>query len=679
MNERIADFETDRIANLYSYHIVDSDSADIFKHITALATHAFGVPIACVSLVDEDCVWLQSPQGGLPQKVDRIPGLCVTAIEQNEVHHLQDASQDPRSSENPSVVDGGVRFYAGKSLTTAEGYNIGTICVMNTEPREISESETRFLELLSRLAINEIERHRNATELERAREHLHTNQQHYHTLAEFSPVGIFRSDVNGACIYVNKRAADMTGRSTSELTGSGYLDAIHHDDRERVERQYKRCLESGEPFVVGHRNVKPDGEVVRFVTQARPEMDSKCTIVGLVGTLTDVTEQRALEKRIQEAQKFESLALLAGGVAHDFNNLLLGIMGNASLLQSSSAELENQKHLVNILKASQRASDLCSQMLAYAGKGSLSIEVFDLNSLLQETAELLSVNLSANCDLLIEPCDSLPGLRGDKTQMQQVLMNLITNASDAIGDNPGTIELRTKLVSKISVDLEYDFRDQEATPGPYLCVQVKDTGSGIPEDQLSQIFDPFYTTKEVGHGLGMAAILGIVKAHHGGIKLRSQVGKGTEISLCFPASNDAVVEVKPERLVKSDKMTGTILIADDDEVAIEILIETMANSGFDIISATDGEQALELYQQNRDEISLIVLDMKMPRLDGREVCRQLRQLNFTGPVLFTSGYHEHELNRHSGDPDYGQVDFLRKPFLPKDLQQAVANLLETRQ
>ena len=671
-------FESERLANLYSYHIVDSDRADIFKHITALATHGFEVPIACVSLVDEDCVWLQSPQGGLPPRVDRIPGLCVTAIEQNDVHYLKDASLDPRSCENPSVVDGGVRFYAGKSLTTAEGYNIGTICVMNTEPREITERETRFLELLSRLAINELERHRNATELKLAKEHLQTNQQHYHTLAEFSPVGIFRSDASGQCIYVNNRALDMTGIPMSELTGNGYLEAIHPDDRERVQRQYYRCLQSGEPFVASHRNIKPDGEVVRFVTQARPEMDSKGDIAGLVGTLTDVTEQRALEKRIQEAQKFESLALLAGGVAHDFNNLLLGIMGNASLLQSSSAELENQKHLVNILKASQRASDLCSQMLAYAGKGRLSIEVFDLNDLLQETADLLRVNLSANCDLLIKPCLHLPGLRGDKTQMQQVLMNLITNASDAIGDEPGSIELFTEVVEVIDADLEYDFTDREDSNGPFLCVQVKDTGSGIPEDRMSQIFDPFYTTKEVGHGLGMAAILGIVKAHGGGIKLRSKVGKGTCITLCFPASVEPVVERKPEGQPGCEKMSGTILIADDDEVAIQILIETLENSGFNILSAADGEQAIETYQSHRDEISLIVLDMKMPKLDGRDACRRLRELSFQGPILFTSGYHEHELNRHAGEPGYGQVDFLRKPFLPNDLQEAVSRLLEFR-
>lgn len=679
MNESSVALENERLRKLYSYHVIDSSTDEIFQHITALASHTFDVPISCVSLVDKDCVWLKSDSSGITPKTERIPGLCVTAIEQSEVHFLKDASQDDRSKANPSVVDGGIRFYAGKSLTTPDGYNIGAICVMGMEPRDISESEIKHLDLLSRLTMNEIERHRNATELALAQKSLQTSEEHYIALAEFSPVGIFRYSAEGKCVYANQRAMQITGMSFEALKGYGFVKAIHPEDREQVAEYFRKSIETGELFESENRMISPDGEVTLVLALVTPEKNCDGNIIGFVGTLTDMTEQRELEKRVQEAQKFESLALLAGGIAHDFNNLLLGVMGNASLLQKKiSDQYQDQKNLNNIIKAAQRASDLCSQMLAYAGKGRFKNEVFDLFHLLQETTDLLRVNMPPTCEVIIKGCENMPKLQGDITQIQQVFLNLITNAAESIGDAPGTVQLSCGCTPDRPRALQYNFLDDSANTKNFVTIKLKDSGSGIAPDQLSKIFDPFYTTKGTGHGLGMAAILGIVKAHKGGIKIQSQLGLGTEIDLYFPASSEEQQTFEPVDQIIHRRMAGTILIADDDDVAREILVETLQDSGFQILSAVDGEEAVELFDRHCEEISLVVLDMIMPKLNGKDAYQRLREVKSEMPVLFTSGYHEQDLSLFSGQVGKGPVDFLRKPFLPEDLTFAVSKLLEFR-
>ena len=385
------------------------------------------------------------------------------------------------------------------------------------------------------------------------------------------------------------------------------------------------------------------------------------------------SERRRLEDQLQNSQKLESLGVLAGGIAHDFNNLLTPILGTAGLaLAKLPLDSPVRPLLLDIERAAKRSAELTQQMLTYTGKASLDIRSFRLDELVREMADLLRsvVSKKAEIELDLKPAT----IKGDATQVRQVVMNLITNASDALEGQRGAIRIRTgrRIVSE--KDVRSPLIPGPLPAGPYAFVEIEDTGCGMSEQTLARIFDPFFTTKFTGRGLGLASTLGIVRSHLGTIKVRSAPGQGTQFHILFPSAGDqATAEPDQGRAMATTTPTGTLLLIEDEPLVRGYLQLVLEGAGYNVLIGEDGERGLEVFATHHAKIIAVVLDLTMPRLDGIEVLRGLRTQSRTLPVLLVSGYSEQEVTSRC-DKD-AALDFIQKPFLPPELLAKLSGLL----
>lgn len=405
---------------------------------------------------------------------------------------------------------------------------------------------------------------------------------------------------------------------------------------------------------------------------------------GFATLFLDVTDrkrseeaQKQFDERMQHAQKLESLGVLAGGIAHDFNNLLVAVLGYADLaLRQMQPMAPGRDCLREIVKAAERAADLCRQMLAYSGKGQFIIEDIDLRTLLDEMVHLLKTTISKKVLLNLKLERHLPPLRGDATQLRQVVMNLVMNASEAIDDQSGVISIATGALHCTKSYLRDTFLDENLPEGLYVWLEVSDTGSGMDEAMRLRIFDPFFTTKFTGRGLGLAAVMGIIRGHRGAINVYSEPGKGTTFKVLFPAVPSGEFHaLAPSSSADPYRGTGTVLLVDDEETVRALGAVMLEKLGFTPLVAADGLEALDLYQAHREEITLVILDLTMPRLNGEETYRELRQRDPDVRVILTSGYSEYEFSaRFAGK---GIAGFLQKPFTFATLQTRIEHALRS--
>ncbi len=393
------------------------------------------------------------------------------------------------------------------------------------------------------------------------------------------------------------------------------------------------------------------------------------------GYVADITESRRLETKLVETAKLESLGVLAGGIAHDFNNLLTGILGNASLARQELPPTSLGQPMIDQIEiAARRAADLCKQMLAYSGKGRFIVHRLDLNKLIEDTTHLLQISIAKNCVLRFNFAPALPPIQADATQLRQVIMNLVINASEAIGSRSGVLAISTGVAR---VDAEYlkGFRpDASPSPGDYVYVEVSDNGCGMDAATLKRIFDPFFTTKFTGRGLGLAAVLGIVRGHKGGLKVYSEVGKGTTFKLFFPvASGPTQDSASPFPSAAPFQGSGHVLVVDDEETVRTVAARMLERLGFSVTLATDGREGMERFRGDPLRYTLVLLDLTMPHLDGEETFRQMRQLNPQVRVILTSGFNQQEaVNRFTGK---GLAGFVQKPFELASLVQVIRSVL----
>ena len=398
-----------------------------------------------------------------------------------------------------------------------------------------------------------------------------------------------------------------------------------------------------------------------------------CSVMAVTALLVGATvaERRRTEDQMRQTQKLESLGVLAGGIAHDFNNLLAGILGNVGIAKSEVEDGDDPtESLVNIETAARRAADLTRQMLAYSGRGAFVIQRIDLSSLVAEMAHLLSSAITKKAVLRLHTLEQLPPVEGDATQLRQVVMNLITNASDSLGDGAGTITITTGVTQATRAELASMYIDERLPEGEYVFLQVQDTGCGMDDETQARIFDPFFTTKFTGRGLGLAATLGIVRGHRGAIGVESAPGRGTTIRLLLPVCRkDAAVEAPaapmvPEPGVVAWKGAGRILVVDDEELVRSLASRVLEASGFEVVGATDGLEALEVFEREPQSIRLVLLDWMMPRLSGAETLDALRERRADLPVILSSGYAEQTV---SGRLDDRLTVFIQKPYRPQEL------------
>jgi CheY-like chemotaxis protein len=376
------------------------------------------------------------------------------------------------------------------------------------------------------------------------------------------------------------------------------------------------------------------------------------------------------------AQKLESLGILAGGIAHDFNNLLTSILGNADLaLGDLSPVAPACEPVQDIVRASRRAADLCRQMLAYSGKGRFIVQPVSLNEIVQEMANLLTVSVSKKAALRYELAPNLPAVKADATQLRQVVMNLVTNASEALDNESGVIALSSGV---IDCDEAYLARltggGQHLPPGRYVYLEVNDTGQGMDPATLARIFDPFFSTKFTGRGLGLAAVLGIVRGHSGAIRVTSEPGKGTIFRVLLPVA--AVAEERPKSQrpeAVSPNGNALVLLVDDEESILNMGRRILEKGGFRVTTARDGAEALEVFKLHQDEVRVVVLDLTMPNLDGEACFRELRRLDPNVKVIMTSGYDEQDIISRFGGKGLG--GFMQKPYTSADLLPKLRQLI----
>jgi len=509
-----------------------------------------------------------------------------------------------------------------------------------------------------------------------AEEALRSSENLFRDLLESQGEGFGTTDPEEHFIYANPVAEEIFGVGPGELEGRSLKDFLGEDEIRQVAKE-TAIRSRGAQSSYAMRIRRPSGEVRTIQVTATPKTGREGRFQGTIGVFRDITETLVLEEALRQSQKLESLGLLAGGIAHDFNNLLTAIMANLNLAQDglheSSAEA---RFLANAEKTVLRAADLTKQMLAYSGKGQFLVKPQDLNLVVREILELVNVSIPKNVSLRFHLGRDLPPVMADAAQVQQVIMNLVTNASEAIGDREGLVIVGTRTLDLGEDAAPLVVPHQGIRPGRYVVLDVSDTGCGMSGEVQARIFDPFFTTKPTGRGLGLSAMLGILRGHGGGIKLRSEEGKGSTFELFFPAYGGEVPPPLPGSEPHATAFSGRILLVDDEQVVLEATGAALESLGFEVLKAVDGRQALERFEAEAGTLRLVLMDVTMPRLDGRKAFQAMHASRPDIPVVLSSGY-DKEMSTE-GFSSLGLAGFLQKPYRIPDLRRALAQALERR-
>ncbi len=402
------------------------------------------------------------------------------------------------------------------------------------------------------------------------------------------------------------------------------------------------------------------------------QMDGLEIAARMVGM---AVERDRLEEQLRQSAKMEALGVLAGGIAHDFNNMLAAVLGNAELaLELLPNESAARPMLTEIASASVSAAELCNQMLAYAGRGAMTAEVVDCNPLVKELGALLNVALAKKAELRYELSLDPMCVSADRSQLRQVIMNLITNASEAIGNNEGVIGIGTSVRELTREDLDALVSDRSLAPGEYVQLWVSDTGAGMASSTRARMFDPFFTTKSTGRGLGLAAVQGIVRSHAGAIVLEGGYGEGTKFTVLLPrVSASEIIESTATRR-RLGNVGARILVVDDEEAVRNVLAGMLQAAGYLVEHARDGQEALDIFRHHGDDIDCVLLDLSMPKLDGDEVFQELQKMRSDVRVILSSGFTEQQVM--SRFEDAGLAGVVQKPTQMTVLLDKVAEALK---
>ena len=494
--------------------------------------------------------------------------------------------------------------------------------------------------------------------------------------------GVLVTDHQGRILVLNESAEKILGTSRLDEPLMSRVKRLEGESSAE-ETPLGRALagervEQAEVFI---RNGTGQAGVWVSIT-ANPLQTPAGDLRGSVLVLRDISrakraekEKERLEAQMQRTQKLESIGLLAGGVAHDFNNLLMGVHGNVALaMMEIQRDSPARPRLESMKTAAKRLSDLTNQLLAYAGKGNAHKEVLDASELVFELGELLRPAVSKRATLQFACSKDLPQIFADATQIRQVIMNLITNASDALGEEPGIISLRT---GRMEVDREYllkAYLADDLSEGEYVYLEVSDNGSGMDRETLLKIFDPFFTTKFTGRGLGLAAVLGIVRKHRGTLRVESQPGVGTTFRVLFPIACGVSQPVRlSPKTSELASWTGKVLVVDDEEVVRTVTREMLEKLGFQVVAAENGVSGLKMYAEMHSQIKLVLLDATMPDISGHEVLSQMKALDPTSRIILSSGYDEVNVGRKT--PNDRFTRYLQKPYSPQELVGVLEELL----
>ena len=477
------------------------------------------------------------------------------------------------------------------------------------------------------------------------------SEKRFSTLSALAPVGIYLCNAKGLCQYVNPCWCKMTGLSMEEALDEGWIKGLHPEDRDSVFSNWQQMVNSEGQWRFEYRFQTPAGKVTWVYGLATPLHDTQGNIVAYVGINTDITDRKQaeaekakLEAQNRQLQKAESLGRMAGAIAHHFNNQLQAVMGNLEMameeLPRGSATSES---LTEALQAAHNAAEVSGQMLSYLGQTpSCRHEPLDLSEICRQSLALLQA--AAPKGMIIAPDfpSSGPVIRANAGQLQQVLTNLVTNALEAADENRRGIGITVKTVSQTDIPASKRFPiDWQPLEKGYACLEVSDAGCGIACKDIEKIFDPFYSTKFTGRGMGLSVVLGIVKAHNGGITVESEPSRGSVFRVYFPVSTDEV-PLQPDKEIQTHatQEDGTVLLIEDEEQVRKMAKKMLTHLGYAVLEAKDGVEAVEIFQQHQDEIRCVLSDLTMPHMDGWDTLAALRKLSPNIPVILSSGYDE---------------------------------------
>ncbi|MFY9561689.1 MAG: PAS domain S-box protein [Terriglobales bacterium] len=804
--------EVVRLEALRSYGILDTPAEQAFDDLARLAAYICGTPIALIGFTDLARQWFKSRVGWDVPDVPREMWFSTHTIPKADVLVVSDTLEDPQEFATcPLATHGGIRFYAGASLISGEGYALGTLCVMDSVPRGLTEEQTDALRSLARQVMTHLEsRRRSLSQIfsqAASTEMPDTNgangvwresEGFYCRVAETASDAIIVIDEDSKILFVNRSTERVFGYLGEELRGQhltmlmpDYLRQIHQQaikkyvqtgekhfswdgvelpglhksgkeiwleicfsefirdgkrtftgmcrdvtGRKRLESEQSRLaaiVESSYDAIIGKNldgiitswnkgaeriygysaeevigkpvailfpadrpdelprimetvksgegselyetiRVKKNGERIHISLTVSPIRDQAGRIVGASTVGRDVTEQRALEVQLRQAQKIEAVGQLAGGIAHEFNNFLGVVLGYNELLSEEARENERlRQYIAEIKAATQRAASLTHQLLAFSRKQVLEPQVLDLNQAIWETHQLLRRLVPANIDVVPLLAPIIGRVKVDPGQVQQILINLVVNARDAMPEG-GKVVIET---ADVELDEEYASHLVGLRPGSYVLLSVSDTGQGMDAETLSHVFEPFFTTKEPGKGtgLGLSTTYGIAKQSGGHTTVESTFGKGTIFRIYLPRVQAIVeeVNVKPPSVTHPGE-NETILVVEDETALRRLLCASLERRGYKVLAAKDGAEAIEIFRQQRDQIHLVVSDIMMPHVDGFELKQRLVALHSDVKFVFMSGYSEEIMEKRQ--TFLQGCAFLEKPFLPDELAGKVRELLK---
>ena len=702
MLPQFSEEEAARLEALRDCHVLDTPPDNLFDQTARLAAYLCGTSIGLIGFIDATRLWFKARVGWEYPEIPREDSICSHTILQSNLTVISDAAMDERFFNGPVVTHAGIRFYAGASLLTKEGYAVGTLCVMDRLPRVLPTPHKHALLTLARLVSAQLEIRRGTKlsmlddksgRIEGANVDIPQNKRTDEALRDSQErlLGIISSAMDAIItvdgdqkIIVFNRAAEQIFRCPAKEALGQTIDKFipqrfRETHREHIRSFGQTGVSSRSMYSPGTlMGVRADGEefpVEATISQVKTASETLYSVI-----LRDISMRKRTEDELRQAQKMEAVGHLAGGIAHEFNNYLGIIMGYSDLMEQEQVENESLRLSLSEIKgATQKAASLTRQLLAFSRKQVIEPTVLDLNASVWEAHKLLRRLIPANIDVIPALNPDLGKVKVDPAQVQQILINLVVNARDAM-PRGGKISIET---AGVVLDEEFASRYFDVIPGEYIMISVSDNGEGIDPDTLPHIFEPFFTTKQAGKGtgLGLSTTYGIVKQSGGHLTVASVRGRGTTFRIYFPKLAEATASTGSHSMKTASSHpqpspTGnaTILLVEDEPGLRKLMKNVLEKQGYRVLENKDGQEALSACQDNLEHIDLVVTDYAMPRMTGLQLKEKLIALRPGIKFLLISGYAE-GIVENSLQWDFEGLDFLEKPFLPEELARKVREIL----
>ena len=709
--------ESDRLAALLRYGILDTPKEPEFEDIVRLAADVFEAPIAVVNLIASDRQWFKAEIGIGARELPLDVSICAHALLQDDMFIVPDTLLDPRFDTNPLVqAEGGLRFYAGALLRTEEGLPLGTVCVLDHKPRPegVTARQRLTLEVLARQVMTQLDLRRAIVQRDERSSVLEAEilgriaAEEARAISETRYLDLFHAIDAGLCVF--EMRFDQQGRAEDYrflevnrafAAHTGLEDAQGRWIREMAPTHdqywfdlYGEVALTGEPVrfqnlatalenrwfdVHAFRIGEPEKlQVAALFTDITARRRSEQELHELNQTLEQriteaVTEREATAEALRQAQKMEAIGQLTGGLAHDFNNMLTGVIGSIDLIRRflESGRMDQvHRYLEAAETSAQRATALTARLLAFGRRQSLDIRPTDVNQLVRGMEDFLRRTLGEQVSLAVALVPGLPPASTDANQLENALLNLCINARDAMPDG-GHLTIETTIMQ---LDPGFAQTGEDLQPGDYVVLSVSDDGQGMSAETITKVFEPFFTTKPIGQGtgLGLSMIYGFLKQSGGHVRIYSELGVGTSVKLFVPCSDAPVIAAEPRVASMPGGAGETVLVVEDDAAVRMVIVNVLDELGYTACEAQHAEEAFAILQTGR-QIDLMISDVGLPGLNGRQLAEIARQTRPGLKVLFVTGYAQGAAVR-SGFLDHG-MDMLTKPFQIDTLAIKVRQML----